>query len=92
MSSIYIGIRKIEICVLTPSVTICLHFAVKITGKLQDGTIFLKKGHDNDEELFEFKTDEGSITYLTLGFSVVQLLFLWIINLRDFHNLSRASH
>ncbi|KAG5567203.1 hypothetical protein RHGRI_002682 [Rhododendron griersonianum] len=32
---------------------------LKITGKLQDGTIFLKKGHDNDEELFEFKTDEG---------------------------------
>ncbi|KAI8574213.1 hypothetical protein RHMOL_Rhmol01G0337300 [Rhododendron molle] len=34
---------------------------LKITGKLQDGTIFLKKGHDNDEELFEFKTDEEQV-------------------------------
>uniref|UniRef100_A0A6N2LE19 peptidylprolyl isomerase n=1 Tax=Salix viminalis TaxID=40686 RepID=A0A6N2LE19_SALVM len=31
---------------------------VKLIGKLQDGTVFLKKGHD-DNELFEFKTDEG---------------------------------
>jgi len=31
--------------------------AVKITGKLQDGTVFTKKGHD--EEPFKFKTDEG---------------------------------
>lgn len=45
-----------------------MYFAVKITGKLHDGTIFLKKGHDNEEELFEFKTDEGSVTYLTLDF------------------------
>ena len=35
-------------------------FAVKLIGKLQDGTIFLKKGHDDEGELFEFKTDEGN--------------------------------
>jgi hypothetical protein len=36
-------------------------FAVKLTGKLQDGTVFLKKGHGDDEaELFEFTTDEGN--------------------------------
>ncbi|KAH7863352.1 hypothetical protein Vadar_016394 [Vaccinium darrowii] len=34
---------------------------LKITGKLHDGTIFLKKGHDNEEELFEFKTDEEQV-------------------------------
>lgn len=32
---------------------------MKVIGKLQDGTVFLKKGHDEGEELFEFKTDEG---------------------------------
>ncbi|KAK3122207.1 hypothetical protein QOZ80_8BG0666440 [Eleusine coracana subsp. coracana] len=32
---------------------------VKITGKLQDGTVFSKKGHD--EEPFEFKTDEEEV-------------------------------
>ncbi|KAF8653788.1 hypothetical protein HU200_061908 [Digitaria exilis] len=31
----------------------------KITGKLQDGTVFTKKGHD--EEPFEFKTDEEEV-------------------------------
>lgn len=35
-------------------------FAVKLIGKLQDGTVFVKKGHDDSEELFEFKTDEGN--------------------------------
>jgi FK506-binding protein 4/5 len=34
-----------------------LLLTVKITGKLQDGTVFSKKGYD--EEPFEFKTDEG---------------------------------
>lgn len=34
---------------------------LKITGKLHDGTIFHKKGHDNEEELFEFKTDEEQV-------------------------------
>ncbi|KAF9610973.1 hypothetical protein IFM89_026253 [Coptis chinensis] len=33
---------------------------VKLIGKLQDGTVFLKKGHD-DDELFEFKTDEEQV-------------------------------
>ncbi|CAD6245936.1 unnamed protein product [Miscanthus lutarioriparius] len=32
---------------------------VKITGKLQDGTVFTKKG--NDEEPFKFKTDEEEV-------------------------------
>ncbi|CAL5000999.1 unnamed protein product [Urochloa decumbens] len=32
---------------------------VKIMGKLQDGTVFTKKGHD--EEPFEFKTDEEEV-------------------------------
>lgn len=32
--------------------------AVKLIGKLEDGTVFCKKGHD-EEELFEFRTDEG---------------------------------
>lgn len=31
---------------------------MKLIGKLQDGTIFVKKGHD-EEEPFEWKTDEG---------------------------------
>lgn len=33
---------------------------MKVTGKLQDGTVIFKKGHDNEGELFEFKTDEGN--------------------------------
>lgn len=32
--------------------------SVKMVGKLHDGTIFTKKGHDN--EPFEFKIDEGN--------------------------------
>lgn len=39
--------------------------AVKLIGKLQDGTVFLKKGHDS-EELFEFKTDEGDNSEIAL--------------------------
>ncbi|XVF21316.1 hypothetical protein REPUB_Repub12eG0080600 [Reevesia pubescens] len=34
---------------------------VKLIGKLQDGTIFLNKGHNEGEELFEFKTDEEQV-------------------------------
>jgi hypothetical protein len=37
---------------------VILLLAVKLIGKLQDGTVFFKKGQD-DSELFEFKTDEG---------------------------------
>lgn len=34
---------------------------MKLIGKLQDGTVFVKKGHGDDEnDLFEFKTDEGT--------------------------------
>ncbi|KAJ4955709.1 hypothetical protein NE237_012492 [Protea cynaroides] len=33
---------------------------VKLIGKLQDGTLFLKKGHD-EEEVFEFKTDDEQV-------------------------------
>ncbi|MQL90773.1 hypothetical protein Taro_023376 [Colocasia esculenta] len=33
---------------------------VKLTGKLQDGTVFVRKGYD-DEEPFEFKTDEEQV-------------------------------
>lgn len=38
--------------------------AVKLIGKLQDGTVFVKKGHgDNESDLFEFKTDEGTFFF-----------------------------
>ncbi|CAL9150813.1 70 kDa peptidyl-prolyl isomerase-like [Musa acuminata AAA Group] len=33
---------------------------VKLIGKLQDGTVFVKKGHD-EQEPFEFKTDEEQV-------------------------------
>lgn len=38
------------------------HLVVKLIGKLQDSTVFIKKGHngENEDELFEFKTDEGT--------------------------------
>ncbi|KAL1198844.1 Peptidyl-prolyl cis-trans isomerase FKBP65 [Cardamine amara subsp. amara] len=34
---------------------------LKLIGKLQDGTVFLKKGYEEDEEPFEFKTDEEQV-------------------------------
>lgn len=35
---------------------------LKLIGKLQDGTIFVKKGHGDDEnDLFEFKVDEEQV-------------------------------
>lgn len=39
------------------------HLVVKLIGKLQDGTVFIKKGHngENEDELFEFKTDEEQV-------------------------------
>lgn len=54
--------------------------AVKLIGKLEDGTIFVKKGND-EEEPFEFKTDEGNnpfvvaskIKGLTLNITVMML-------------------
>ena len=50
---------------------VILHFfcilVVKVIGKLQDGTLFLKKGHDDEGELFEFKTDEGNLNCLNVS-------------------------
>lgn len=40
---------------------------MKLIGKLQDGTIFVKKGHD-EQEPFEFKTAEGIIIILSFFF------------------------
>ncbi|KAG6417218.1 hypothetical protein SASPL_119371 [Salvia splendens] len=35
---------------------------LKLVGKLQDGAVFVKKGHgDNEDDLFEFKTDEDQV-------------------------------
>lgn len=33
---------------------------MRLTGKLENGTLFVKKGHDG-EEPFEFKTDEDQV-------------------------------
>lgn len=59
-------------------------FAVKLMGKLQDGTVFLKKGHDEDE-LFEFKTEEGTddiLSYLGSGLLSLYCLFYCICLLK----------
>ncbi|CAM8978839.1 unnamed protein product [Rhodiola kirilowii] len=34
---------------------------LKMIGKLENGTVFLKKGHDETEGLFEFKTDDEQV-------------------------------
>lgn len=34
---------------------------LKIIGKLQDGTVFFKKGYEDGDEPFEFKTDEEQV-------------------------------
>lgn len=34
---------------------------LKLIGKLQGGTVFLKKGHGEGEDLFEFKTDDEQV-------------------------------
>lgn len=47
----------------------CFPLPVKLTGKLHDGTIFAKKGHD--EEPFEFKIDEGN------DFNIDAILCYW---------------
>lgn len=36
---------------------------MKLIGTLQDGTVFMKKGHLEEEEPFEFKVDEGKNDY-----------------------------
>lgn len=38
----------------------CSTVQVKLVGKLQDGTVFVRKGYD-DEMLFEFKVDEDEV-------------------------------
>lgn len=44
---------------------------MKLIGKLQDGTIFVNKGHgDSEDDLFEFKTDEGTDIVLSFFLSV----------------------
>ena len=48
-------------------------FPVKLIGKLQDGTVFLKKGHE--EELFEFKTDEGNLKSASVFFLSSDIVF-----------------
>ena len=48
----------------------CIHnsslysLLVKLIGKLEDGKIFVKKGHD--EEPLEFKIDEGNNSFVIL--------------------------
>ncbi|CAN1302157.1 Peptidyl-prolyl cis-trans isomerase FKBP65 [Linum perenne] len=34
---------------------------LKLIGKLENGTVFLKKGHDVADQLFEFRTDEEQV-------------------------------
>lgn len=46
--------------------------SVKLIGKLQDGTVFVKKGYV-DEQPFEFKIDEGTLNN-HLNF-IISLLF-----------------
>jgi hypothetical protein len=48
---------------------------VKLIGKLQDGKEFLKKGHGEGEEPFEFKTDEGNNTSECFLFSFLFVFF-----------------
>ncbi|KAL8500968.1 hypothetical protein ACS0TY_020524 [Phlomoides rotata] len=45
---------------------------LKLIGKLQDGTVFIKKGHESEDELFEFKTDEEQVI-AGLDMSVIKM-------------------
>lgn len=45
---------------------------MKLIGKLQDGTVFEKKGH-NEEPLFEFRVDEGKTILLLFLFKLVSM-------------------
>lgn len=54
---------------------------MKLIGKLQDGTVFFKKGHDGDEEPFEFQTDEGTKLYLGL-----EMCSIWYVNTCFLHS------
>lgn len=48
------------------------NLVVKLIGKLQDGTVFEKKGH-NEEPLFEFRVDEGKTILLLFLFKLVSM-------------------
>lgn len=49
--------------------------AVKLIGKLEDGTEFLKKGYGEEEEPFEFKTDEGKMSFTAAASVTMMLLY-----------------
>lgn len=42
---------------------------MKLIGKLEDGTVFIKKGHNDDGEPLEFRTEEGT-SYFISAFSL----------------------
>ena len=42
---------------------------VKLIGKLQEGTTFIRKGHEDGDELFEFKTD-GAVRFVLFNGSL----------------------
>lgn len=48
---------------------------MKLIGKLEDGTVFVKKGHD-DEPPFEFKVDEGKSLDTTVYYDVLLIFGL----------------
>lgn len=49
---------------------------MKLIGKLQDGTVFFKKGHGDDEaELFEFKTDDGNLNCSNISVSPINFFY-----------------
>ena len=54
---------------------------VKLIGKLQDGTAFLSKGHDGEEKLFEFKTDEGNLKSASVlsPLHPLYIIFFWSV-------------
>ena len=58
--------------------SLCFCVIVKLIGKLQDGAAFLKKGHDEEEKLFEFKTDEGNLKSASVLIPLHPLfMFFW---------------
>jgi len=67
----------------TSFLTISLSFSVsvKLIGKLQDGTAFLSKGHDGEEKLFEFKTDEGNLKSASVlsPLHPLYIIFFWSV-------------
>ena len=60
---------------LTISLSFCV--LVKLIGKLQDGAAFLKKGHDEEEKLFEFKTDEGNLKSASVLIPLHPIYIFW---------------